>query len=157
MTSKQDKQEPRNEPAEKLDTGLFGTAKINPDDYSPQTNAGIFQRTKYAVAGLIHVLVRQVTTRSLIAETVILFGIAFWLRSDLFHWAVLVLAVGMNWLAEMINTAIEATVDLATQGEIHPMAKVAKDVAAAATLFAFLLTVTVSLILFLPALIERFS
>lgn len=154
-TSQHDEQETT--PEEELDSGLFGTAKINPNDYSPQVNAGIFQRTKYAIAGLIHVLVRQVTTRSLIIETLILFGLALWLRSDLFHWAVLILAVGNNWLVEMINTAIESTVDLATEGEIHPMAKVAKDVAAAATLFAFLLTVTVSLILFLPALMERFS
>lgn len=141
----------------KLDTGLFGTAKINPDDYSPSTNSNFYKRTKYALAGLIHVLVRQVTTRSLIVMTVIGFALAAWLGISVIAWAILVLAIGINWVAEMINTAIEATVNLATQGEIHPMAKVAKDVAAATTLFAFLLALTVALILFVPALMGRFG
>lgn len=154
MTDTQPK--PKTEP-DKLDTGLFGTAKINPDDYSPQSNSNIFQRTKYAIAGLIHVLVRQVTTRTLIVETMIVFALAVWLQTNAIGWAILVVVIGINWLSEMINTAIEATVDLATQGEIHPMAKVAKDVAAAVTFFSFLLVVTVSLILFAPALIQKFG
>jgi len=137
---------------EELDSGLFGTAKIDPDMYSAQKNTSMWDRTKYAVAGLIHILVRQITTRTLLLESAIIFGLAAWLRVSLVGWALLVLAVGINWLCEMFNTAIEATVDLATGGEIHPLAKIAKDVAAATTLFAFLITLTVAGILFSPGL-----
>jgi len=142
---------------EELDNGLFGTAKIDPDMYSAQKNTNIWDRTKYAVAGLIHVLVRQITTRTLILEAVVVFGLAFWLNVGVLAWAVLVLTVGINWLCELFNTAIEATVDLATEGEIHPMAKVAKDVAASTTLFAFVMTLIVSLILFSSPFYERFT
>ncbi len=135
-----------------LDSGILGTAKIDPDMYSAQKNSSIWDRTKYAVAGLIHVLVRQITTRTLILESVVIFALAAWLQVSLVAWAMLSLAVGINWLCEMFNTAIEATVDLATGGEIHPLAKIAKDVAAATTLFSFLLTLVVAGVLFSPGL-----
>jgi len=52
-------------------------------------------------------------------------------------WAVLVLAIGMVLFAELLNTAVEAVVDLVSP-EDHPLAKQAKDVAAAAVLIAAL-------------------
>lgn len=50
-------------------------------------------------------------------------------------------------ICEMFNTAVEKTVDLATS-EIHPLAKIAKDVAAGAVLVASLYAVVVAYILF---------
>jgi diacylglycerol kinase len=50
-------------------------------------------------------------------------------------WAVLVLAIGLVLFAELLNTAIEAVVDLVSP-DYHPLAKQAKDVAAAAVLVA---------------------
>ena len=58
--------------------------------------------------------------------------------------AVLVLAIAMVFTAEFINTSIEAVVDLATQ-EHHPLAKVGKDVGAAAVLIAALAAVLLAL------------
>jgi len=48
---------------------------------------------------------------------------------------------------EALNTAIETVVDLASP-EIHPLAKTAKDVAAAALVFAVLASVVVGLAVF---------
>ncbi|HEY4442440.1 MAG TPA: diacylglycerol kinase family protein [Candidatus Elarobacter sp.] len=57
------------------------------------------------------------------------------LRLPAAAWAVLVLAIGLVLVAELLNTAIEAAVDLASPAE-HPLAKRAKDIAAAAVVVA---------------------
>lgn len=57
-------------------------------------------------------------------------------------------AVAFVWVTELVNTAIEKTVDLAQPNE-HPLAKQAKDIAAAAVLIASLYAVVVGLIVFL--------
>src|SRR5690242_3821617 len=58
--------------------------------------------------------------------------------------AILVLAIGLVLVAESINTAIEATVNLASP-ELHPFARVAKDTAAAAVLLAAITAAIVGL------------
>ena len=50
---------------------------------------------------------------------------------------------------EMVNTAVEKTVDLATT-DIHPFAKIAKDVAAGAVLLFAIIAVIIGAIIFLP-------
>jgi len=62
--------------------------------------------------------------------------------------AVLFLVVSAVLIAEMINTAIESVVDMITQA-YHPLAKLAKDIAAGAVLIAAINAVIVGAILFL--------
>ena len=50
-------------------------------------------------------------------------------------WIAVAGAIGLVMTAELLNTAIEAAVDLASPAD-HPLAKRAKDVAAAAVLTA---------------------
>ena len=57
------------------------------------------------------------------------------LRLSIANWAILVLAIALVVAAELANTAIEAVVDLASP-DLHPLAKRAKDVAAAGVLVA---------------------
>ena len=66
--------------------------------------------------------------------------------------AALVLAIGLVLLAEAVNTALEAVVDLASP-EIHPLARTAKDVAAAGVLIAALTALLVGIALLLPRLL----
>ena len=80
--------------------------------------------------------------------------VALWLRLPLRDWAVLFLTIALVWVAEFINTAIEAVVDLASP-ELHPLARVGKDVAAAAVLLAALASVLVGLLLLGPPLLEK--
>ncbi|WP_134700152.1 diacylglycerol kinase [Ammoniphilus sp. YIM 78166] len=56
-------------------------------------------------------------------------------------------------ILEMVNTAIEATVDLVTD-QYHPLAKVAKDVAAGAVLLAAVLSILVGFYVFLEPLLQ---
>ena len=80
--------------------------------------------------------------------------VATWLNIPLRDWAVLVLVVAMVWASEFLNTAIEAVVDLASPVH-HPLAKVGKDVGAAAVLIAACAAVVVGLLILGPPLWHR--
>ncbi len=77
-----------------------------------------------------------------------------WLGLPAWDWAVLFLAVALVWLAEFVNTALEAVVDLASPHQ-HPLAKVGKDVGAAAVLIAALTSILVGLLVLGPPLWSR--
>ena len=62
----------------------------------------------------------------------------------------------MVWMAECFNTALEQAVDLASP-DIHPLARRAKDAAAAAVLVAAIFSLIVGLIIFLPSLLNKIS
>lgn len=105
----------------------------------------------HAFRGWRYVLQTQQNTwiHSVIATVVVLLGL--WLNLQLRDWAVLVLTIAMVFTAEFINTAIEAVVDLASPQK-HPLAKVGKDVGAAAVLVASLAAVLVGLLILGPPL-----
>lgn len=65
-------------------------------------------------------------------------------------WVAVVICIGAVLAAEAVNTAVEAVVDLASP-EIHPLAKRAKDTAAAAALILALTSVVVACIVYIPA------
>lgn len=66
-----------------------------------------------------------------------------------FEWLITFLAIGMVLSAELINTAIEAVVDLVTL-EIHPLAKIAKDCGSAATFVLAIMAAVIGLIVYIP-------
>jgi len=72
-----------------------------------------------------------------------------WFRISPGEWCAIAAAVGLVWMAEGMNTAIEAVVDL-VQPETHPLAGRAKDVAAGAVLCAALAALVVGLLIFGP-------
>ena len=105
----------------------------------------------HAFRGWSHVLKTQQNAwiHSVIATAVIVLGL--WVNLQPRDWAVLVLTIAMVFTAEFINTAIEAVVDLASPVH-HPLAKVGKDVGAAAVLVAALAAVLVGLLILGPPL-----
>jgi diacylglycerol kinase (ATP) len=87
-----------------------------------------------------------------IAATV--FALGFWVRLDGIQWAIVVLAATLVFAAEFFNTAVEVVVDLASP-KPHPLAKIAKDVAAAAVLGSAAGAVIVGMLLLGPPLLQR--
>ena len=57
------------------------------------------------------------------------FAVSLWLGLSRVEWAIILVTVAIVWMAEFVNTALEAVVDLASP-DLHPLAKVGKDVAA---------------------------
>jgi diacylglycerol kinase len=84
------------------------------------------------------------------------FALALWLGLSRLEWAVLVLTAGLVWTTEFVNTALEAVVDLASP-DLHPLARVGKDVAAAAVLVGAATAVVVGLLMLGPPLWARIS
>lgn len=110
----------------------------------------------HALRGWMYVLKTQhnAWVHSLAAVMVVILG--SWLQISPRDWAVLVLTIAMVFTAEFINTSIEAVVDLASPQK-HPLAKVGKDVGAAAVLIAALAAVLIGLLILGPPLWARLS
>ncbi|MBE6906759.1 MAG: diacylglycerol kinase family protein [Ruminococcaceae bacterium] len=68
------------------------------------------------------------------------------LKLDGLHFAALSITIGNVLVTELLNTAIEAVVDLASPQK-HPLAKTAKDVAAGAVLISAIVSVSVGIFL----------
>ena len=84
----------------------------------------------------------------------IILGFSFQIR--LAEWAIIFIALGIILALELINTAIEAAVDLTTT-EIHPLAKVAKDCGSAASFVMSIVSVVISLFVFGPYFLDLFE
>ncbi|MFN2135349.1 MAG: diacylglycerol kinase family protein [Candidatus Promineifilaceae bacterium] len=104
---------------------------------------------RYAIEGIGYALRTQHNTWIHFTATVTAFLIAWLLGLPGIEWALLVLTVSLVWVAELINTALEAVVDLSAP-DYHPLAKAAKDVAAGAVLVAAIGAVLVGFFLFGP-------
>jgi diacylglycerol kinase len=81
----------------------------------------------------------------------LVFLVGLWLDLPPRDWAVLVITIAMVFMAEFVNTAIEAVVDLASPVH-HPLAKVGKDVGAGAVLIAALAAALIGLLILGPPL-----
>ena len=88
-----------------------------------------------------------------ISLLVLIAGVIF--KLDKSEWLVIVFTIGAVISLELVNTAIEAVVDMVTE-EYHPLAKVAKDTSAAAVFVIAIVAAIVGLIIFLPKVISLF-
>jgi diacylglycerol kinase len=116
---------------------------------------GFFSREAESFAcafrGITALLKSEVHARIHLAATVVVIALGWWFVITAGEWIAVVLAIGLVWVAEALNTAIEYVADLAHPDE-HPEVKKLKDLAAAAVLFASIAALVVGLIVFLPRL-----
>ncbi len=81
-------------------------------------------------------------------------ALALGLHVDAQGWALLTLAIGLVITAELINTALERLVDIATNNEFHRVARDAKDTAAGAVLSAAVVAAMIGGFVFIPRLLQ---
>ena len=110
----------------------------------------------YAFAGLGYCFRTQRNFRIHIAIAFLASLAGAFLGLSALEWAVLALLIMLVLAAEMVNTMVEALVDLVT-AEYHPLAKVAKDVAAGVVLLTAIGAVVVGLLIFGPKLLAAFK
>ena len=77
---------------------------------------------------------------------------SFFLHITASSWALILLAIAMVWIAEFLNTALEAVVDLASNHQQHELARVGKDVGAAAVLIAAVTSIIIGILVLGPPL-----
>lgn len=109
---------------------------------------------KYAFQGWYYVIRTQRNTWLHSLASILVLGMSLWLRLDRLEWALIIIAIAFVWTAEFFNTAVEVLVDLATK-ESHPLAKVSKDVGAAAVLIASITAAVIGLIVLGPPLLAQ--
>jgi len=112
------------------------------------------QRFVHALRGIAFAVRREANLWFHFSAAVAVFVTAFWLQLSLSEWAILSLTVGLVIAAELVNTAIEQVVDLASP-EFHELAKRAKDTAAGAVFAAAVTSVVVGGCLLGPPLWKR--
>jgi diacylglycerol kinase (ATP) len=114
---------------------------------APRRPPSIIESFNYAIEGIIHVLRTQRNMRIhfAIAIGVLIAALAFDVsRLELIA---LLLAIAFVLIAEMVNTAIEAAVDVASTS-FDPMAKLAKDIGAGAVLIAAVNAIAIGYLVF---------
>lgn len=125
---------------------------IDREKYRPVANPDRLSSFKLALSGLWYMLRNERSIRLLSVYTLVVVVAGIWLRIEVLAMAVLLITIGAAWVTECLNTAIEAAVDLAMP-ELHPLAKIAKDVGGAATMLSVLLSLIVTLLVLLPPLL----
>jgi diacylglycerol kinase (ATP) len=91
-----------------------------------------------------------------LAASIAVIVTGFWLGIDPDGWRWIILAIGIVWLAEAFNTAIEAICDR-FHPEFDPAIGRIKDLAAAAVLVAAILAALIGILTLGPPLLERFA
>ncbi len=123
---------------------------------SPRRSRTLLESFNFAFEGIIHVMrnERNLRIHFALALGVIVAAVAFDVtRIEL---VALLLAISFVLIAEMLNSALEAVVDLVTPS-VEPFAKIAKDVAAGAVLIATINSVAIGYLVFSGAVAERSS
>jgi diacylglycerol kinase (ATP) len=123
---------------------------------TPQRSPSLLDSFNFAAEGVIHALrtQRNLWIHFTIAVGVLVAAVAFGV--DRIELMVLLLAITFVLVAELVNTAIEAAVDVASTS-FDPMAKLAKDIAAGAVLIAALNAIAVGYLVFSGAVADRSS
>lgn len=104
-----------------------------------------------AWAGLVWALRTQRNMQVHALATLVAAGFGIWLQIAAWEWCAVLLACGLVWAAELLNTAIEALADRVSKEREEPIRRV-KDAAAAAVLMAALGALGVGLMVFVPKL-----
>ena len=114
---------------------------------TPRRAPSLIESFNYAFEGIIHVLRTQRNMRIhfAVALVVLIAGLA--VDVSRLELIALLLAIAFVLIAEMLNTALEAAIDVATTS-FDPMAKLAKDIAAGAVLIATVNAIAIGYLVF---------
>jgi diacylglycerol kinase (ATP) len=111
---------------------------------------------RYAISGFWYVVTTQQNAWIHALASILVILLAWWLQLSARDWAVLILTIGTVWTAEFVNTALEAVVDLAIPTH-HPLAKVGKDVGAAAVLISAMSSIVIGSLIMGPPLWQKIT
>jgi len=116
----------------------------------------VLESFNYAFEGIIHVLRTQRNMRIHFVVAALVLVAALASGVDKLELIALLLAIAFVLITEMVNTAIEGAIDVATTS-FDPMAKLAKDIAAGAVLIASAVAVAIGYLVFSGQVAERSS
>ncbi len=104
---------------------------------------------RFAAQGIVTSVKREQNMKVHLLSAVIVALAGLWTGLDRLEWMLVIVLIGGMLALELINSALERTVDLVTE-ERHPLAKQAKDMAAGAVLVFAVTSAIIGLLIFLP-------
>lgn len=112
--------------------------------------------SKYSIEGLIYGYKNEMSLQlhGILSILAIILGILF--KISLIQWGMLLISLGAILFIELLNTAIEAVVDMITI-EFNPLAKIAKDCGSAAAYVATIIAIVIGCVIFIPKVIGLFN
>jgi diacylglycerol kinase len=118
----------------------------------PFSLAARLKSFRYALDGIRQFFAWQHNAVLHAVATVMVIVLCFVLKLRTMEWLFIIVSIGLVWMAELFNTAIEKLCDLVSPG-FNPKVKFIKDVAAAAVLVAAITAAITGLIIFIPKLL----
>ena len=126
---------------------------LNTENPPPITRRrhGLIRSFYFAFAGLGYLFKTQRNARIELTLGIFACGLGAWLHISRTEWAIIAFTIALVLILEGLNTAVEAAVDLSSPN-FHPLAKAAKDLAAAMVLIASIASLAVGLLILGPPL-----
>lgn len=103
----------------------------------------------HAVDGIIYCIKNEHNMIIIFVAALVAIIAGFLLHVNVYEWLFIITICGLIASCEVINSSIEATIDLITT-DIHPLAKIAKDTASSATLILCIVALIGAIIIFIP-------
>ena len=113
----------------------------------------LFKSFGFAFEGIFNTIKTERNIKIHLFATIVVVIFGFILNISYLEWLICLLLFGLITSLELVNTSLEAVVDLATQ-ERKPLAKKAKDAAAGAVLYSSIIAAIIGGIIFFPKLFE---
>ena len=111
---------------------------------------------QHAFHGILCCFVQEENFKIHIASATIVIVLNFLLRISILEWCFILLCIGFILAAELINSAIERTIDIKTL-DFHPLAKTGKDMAAGAVLVSALISCLIGALIYFPKILSFFK
>ena len=107
----------------------------------------------HAIEGIVYCIKYEHNMIIIIAAAAVAITSGLLLDISEYEWLFIISMIGAISACEMINSSIEAAIDLTTTN-IHPLAKISKDTASSATLILCITSLVGGLIIFVPKILE---
>ncbi len=130
-------------------------AKISRDKLKKKGIKRFLRTFKFSYDGLKYAYLNEQSMITHFILSLLTAICGFLLHISLYEWLIIFICLMIILAFELINSAIEAAVDLTTL-EIHPLAKIAKDCGSAATFVTSMVSLLIILIIFVPKFLALF-
>ena len=124
-------------------------------DFAWQVAPNLFLSFKYAWAGICYAFATQRNFRIHTLVGILALSMGAFLQVEAVEMAIIAMTCAIVMVLELLNTAIEAVVDLTVKQSYHELAKIAKDCAAGAVLVSAIAALVVASCILLPPLFQR--
>lgn len=112
----------------------------------------LYKSFKYAFEGIFAGIKKERNMKIHCTAMVLVIAAGFIFKISAVKWCICFILFGLIMGLELVNTSVEAVVDLVTD-KYHPLAKLAKDTAAGAVLIAAIMSVIIGGIIFIPEIL----